>query len=569
MPETARSLTEECNYLRGCVNDLVSLLGLRPMWAGADQSRIAEILADALAQTLRPQFVLVRLFDTHDGPDIEAFRTTARDAPPMRGAVDACANSWFKHQARLGSHSLTCMIDGEELSVVALDLGIRGEFGFVFVGSDRPEFPTSAERLLVNVAASQALIAVQQHWLLQEQKDVAVRLDALVAMRSQELEDATEALRRSEALMAHAERASLTGSFRWHPASDKLEWSAQSRRLFGFEADRQVTSEDFFSRVDPADHDQLRSAGARALLEPIDLDLTFTTMPPGQDPRVLHLVAFPGTHVTERGAYIGTMQDITERVRAEAANRQAEIRMRELRDELSHANRLATLGQFSASITHDVGQPLSSVSANAMAGLNWLKSPTPNLESARRALERILVGVKRAADILDRVKSFSRRNSPCVPINLNELVRDTLALVDADARRRRVAVLMELANELPPIEADRVQIQQVLMNLIVNALDAFDVGWSGSRRVTVSSWCRNGEIGVDVLDTGPGLSEAALPRLFEAFNTTKPTGLGMGLSICRDILADHQGRIWVGSNQPNGAIFSFGIPVGDLVGGPD
>ncbi|MGH6746196.1 sensor histidine kinase [Novosphingobium sp.] len=567
MPEAARSLTEECDYLRGCVNDLVSILGLRPMWAGADQSRIADILADALAQTVRPQFVLVRLFDAYDGPDIEAFRATASDISTLRDSVASSANSWFKHEVRLGSHALTSVIDGNELSIVALDLGIRGEFGFVFVGSDHPEFPSSAERLLVNVAASQALIAVQQHWLLQEQKDVAVRLDALVAMRSQELEDATEALRRSEALMALAEKANLTGSFRWHPASDTLEWSAQSRRLFGFELDRQVTSEDFFSRVDPADRDQLRSAGDRALLEPIDLDLTFTAMPPGHGPRVLHLVAFPGTHVTERGAYIGTMQDITERVRAEAANRQAEIRMRELRDELSHANRLATLGQFSASISHDVSQPLSSVSANAMAGLNWLNAPTPNLDSARRAMERIVGGVKRAADILDRVKSFSRRNAPCVLVDLNDLVRDTVALVDADARRRRVVVSMASIDELPPIEADRVQIQQVLMNLIVNALDAFDEGWLGPRTVTVSSWCRDGEVGVDVLDTGPGLSEAALPRLFEAFNTTKPSGLGMGLSICRDILADHQGRIWAGANQPNGAIFSFGVPVANPVAG--
>ena len=565
MPETARSPSEECDYLRGCINDLVGLLGLRPMWAGADQARIADILADVLHQMLKPEFILVRLFDCHEGPDTEAIRQATNDSEKLPGAVRASADFWFKHEARLGSHSLTSSIGGRQWSIVALDLGTRGEFGFVFVGSGRPSFPTPAERLLVNVAASQALIAVQQHWLLQEQKDVAARLDKLVALRSAELENATEALRRSEALMAHAESASLTGSFRWHPASDTLEWSAQAHSLFGFETDRQITSEDFFGRVDPVDHDQLRRVGARVLLEPIDLDLTFTVMPPHQEPRVIHLIAQPGTHISEQGEYIGTMQDISERVRAETASQHAKIRMRELRDELSHANRLATLGQFSTSISHDVRQPLSSVSANAMAGLNWLNAPSPNLDSARRALERIVSGVKRAADILDRVKSFSRRNSPCVIVDLNELVGDTVALVDADARRRNILIATDLATDLPCLEIDRVQIQQVVMNLIVNALDAFDDTPRDLQEITVTTWLDGSEIGVTVRDTGQGLSDAVLPRLFEAFNTTKATGLGMGLSICRDIIADHQGRIWNDGNGPDGAAFSFCFPIDEVI----
>ncbi|SDA35870.1 His Kinase A (phospho-acceptor) domain-containing protein [Sphingomonas sp. NFR15] len=535
------------------------------MWAGADQTRIADILADVLAQMLLPEFVYVRLFDRHEGPDTEAFRLVAGDGATLKHAIRGSADAWFRHETRLGSHSLTCSIDGRGLSVIALDLGTRGEFGFVFVGSGRPEFPTSAERLLVSVAASQALIAVQQHWLLQEQKDVATRLDGLVAQRSEELETASEALRRSESIMAHAESASLTGSFRWHPVTDTLEWSAQAHRLFGFEADRLITSDDFFDRVDPDDHGQLREAGAKASLDPIDLDLTFTVMPPGQEPRVLRLVAHPGTHVTEQGAYIGTMQDITERVRAESASRVAEARMRELRDELSHANRLATLGQFSAAISHDVRQPLSSVSANAMAGLNWLNASAPNLDSARRALERIVTGVKRAADILDRVKSFSRRNSPCISVDLNDLVSDTVALVDADARRRRILLSTDLAGDLPALQADRVQIQQVLMNLIVNALDAFDESSLDARKVNVPTWLDAEEIGVEVRDTGPGLSAMAIPRLFEAFNTTKAAGLGMGLSICRDIVADHHGRIWTDANEPSGAVFGFSFPTTERV----
>ena len=311
----------------------------------------------------------------------------------------------------------------------------------------------------------------------------------------------------------------------------------------------------------PADYSRLRAVGARALLEPIDIDLVFTVFPPGEQPRVIHLVAHPGTHVSEQGEYIGTMQDITERIRAEAATELAEGRMRELRDELSHANRLATLGQFSASISHDVRQPLSSVSANAVTGLNWLSAPSPNLDFARQALERIIAGVKRAADILDRVKSFSRQNSPCAVVDLNELISDTVALVDADAYRRQISLTTDLAPDLPLLVVDRVQIQQVLMNLVVNALDTFDDAPQGQGSVTVKTWLRAGEVGVEVRDTGPGLAEAALPRLFEAFNTTKATGLGMGLSICRDIIADHDGRIWAESGTPTGAVFTFAVPV--------
>ena len=218
-----RSLSEECDYLRGCINDLVGLLGLRPIWVGADLARVVDMLTDVLAQMLRPDFVFVRLFDCQDGPYAESARAASSHDEEFRSAVRASADAWFKHQTRLGSHSLTCSIEGVDFPVVALDLGMRGEFGFVFVGSSRAGFPTSAERLLLNVASSQALIALQQHWLLQEQKDVATRLDGLVADRSLQLGKATEALRRSESLMAQAERVSLTGSFRWHPVSDTLE----------------------------------------------------------------------------------------------------------------------------------------------------------------------------------------------------------------------------------------------------------------------------------------------------------------------------------------------------------
>lgn len=561
MTHDAQFASQDSDALRSCINDLVGLLSLRSLLEGADLVRVADVIADVVAHILQPDFVFVYLFGNLNEPDCERYRSAPEPGLDAEAAVKVAARSWFESEKRLGIQTIHSDIAGRSFGVAAFDLGARGEFGFLFIGCDREGFPAPTERVLLNVAGSQALIALQHHRLLEDQRSVSARLDALVAQRSLELEMATEALRRREALMAQAEMVSLTGSFRWHPDTDALEWSAQAYALFGVPLDRQMTGEAIFERVHPDDHLALRAVRDRAQNTPIDLDVIFRVLPDGKEARVLHLVAHPATHESERGEYIGTIQDITERVSVEAASKAREIRLRELQDELSHANRLATVGQFSAAISHEVRQPLSSVVATAMAGLNWLNAPTPDLPSARRAFERVMSGSQRAADILERLRGYSRQRTPRGPVDLNALVSETIALVGADARRRRIQLKSELSPDLAPVMVDPVQIQQVVMNLIVNALDALEDDKSLNATVVVRTVEADDEVMVEIRDNGPGVPSEAQPNLFKAFHTTKPAGLGMGLSICQDIVADHAGRIWIADDESTGAVFRFAVPL--------
>jgi PAS domain S-box-containing protein len=253
--------------------------------------------------------------------------------------------------------------------------------------------------------------------------------------------------------------------------------------------------------------------------------------------------------------------DLTERKQAEARIHESERRYRELQSELAHANRVATMGQLSAWIAHDVSQPLAAVLMNGNAGLRWLEADPPNLERARATFERIVRDGGLAAEILDRIRDFVRKTSPRKePVDINEIVSETLALIDAEAKRKGVVVTRHLAATLPVVSADRVQIQQVVLNLIVNAVEAMADSVRPRSLTVVSDTDASGRAVVAVADSGPGLTLEHRDRVFDAFHTTKPNGLGMGLAICRTIIEFHGGSIWVTPNDPRGAVFQFALP---------
>ncbi|MGA2996574.1 ATP-binding protein [Bradyrhizobium sp.] len=235
--------------------------------------------------------------------------------------------------------------------------------------------------------------------------------------------------------------------------------------------------------------------------------------------------------------------DLTERKRAEA--------------ELAHANRVATMGQLSASIAHEVNQPIAATLMNAGTALRWLARQPPNLEEATQAVEHIIKDGKRAADIVSRIRNFSK-NAPAQngDLEINEAILEIMTLARAAASQHGVFVKMQLSEGLPPIVGDRVQLQQVILNLIMNAIEALSEVGEGSRELLISS--SEGESGgvlVAVADSGPGLPHTNPERMFDAFYTTKASGLGMGLSICRSIIQNHGGRLWAMPNQPHGAVF--------------
>ena len=260
---------------------------------------------------------------------------------------------------------------------------------------------------------------------------------------------------------------------------------------------------------------------------------------------------------------VGTDMDITERKRAETDIRESERRYREIEVELAHANRVATMGHLSASIAHEVNQPIAAAITNADAALRWLGAQPPDLEEVRQALGRIVKDGHRAGDVVGRIRDLIRKAPPRKEgLAINEAILEVIALTRSEVVKNGVSVRTQLARSLPLIQADRVQLQQVVLNLIINAVEAMSDVSEGARELLIATCgdASNG-VGVSVRDSGPGLDPLSLEHLFDAFYTTKSSGLGMGLSICRTIIEAHGGRIWASTNEPRGAVFHFTLPL--------
>jgi PAS domain S-box-containing protein len=259
--------------------------------------------------------------------------------------------------------------------------------------------------------------------------------------------------------------------------------------------------------------------------------------------------------------YRGTGADVTAIIRAEASLRTSERRYREVQLELAHANRVATTGQLTASITHEVNQPITAAVTYALAARRWLSAEPPNFREVDDALSLIVKEGNRAGEVVGRIRALIKK-APARKdaVEINEAILEAVALTRTEAANNNVSVRTELAEDLPRIQGDRVQLQQVLLNLIINAIEAMrDVGEEG-RELLVSTRNEPDGVSVEVRDSGPGFAPAALERVFEAFYTTKPDGLGLGLSICRSIIEAHDGRLWANPNVPRGAIFGFIVP---------
>jgi PAS domain S-box-containing protein len=262
------------------------------------------------------------------------------------------------------------------------------------------------------------------------------------------------------------------------------------------------------------------------------------------------------------GRRVSLARDISDRKRAEADARESERRYRETQAELARANRVATMGQLTASIAHEVNQPIGAAVTNANAALRWLSAQRPDLEEVRQALRRIVENGNRASEVIGRIRALIKKAPPRKEgVAINDAILGVVTLIHGEVVKNRVSARTQLAEGLPIIEGDRVQLQQVILNLIVNAIEAMS-GQNEPPRTLLISTEKNQPDGVlvAVRDSGPGPAPETLERLFDPFYTTKADGMGMGLSICHSIIEAHGGRLWASANQSRGAVFQFTLP---------
>ncbi|HEU4890749.1 MAG TPA: PAS domain S-box protein [Vicinamibacterales bacterium] len=369
-----------------------------------------------------------------------------------------------------------------------------------------------------------------------------------------ERKQAEEKLRRSEAFLVEAQLLSQVGSFSWQVATDEITWSEQLYRIFGIDRDAPVTFEVIASRVHPEDLPAFQEQVARSRQDGSDVQLEIRLLMPDRTVKYIHVVAHCREDSGER-EYIGAVQDVTQR-------RHSEDVLAKARSELAHVARVTSLGVLTASIAHEVNQPLAGIMTNAGTCLRMLDADPPNLEGARETVRRTIRDGNRASDVMTRLRAlFSKKDFSLESLDLNEATREVIALSLSDLRRHRVILQSELADDLPFVTGDRIQLQQVILNLLRNASDAMVDVHERPRTLLVKTEPESGNrVRVTVRDVGVGLSPQNLDSLFDAFYTTKSGGMGIGLFVSRSIIERHHGRLWAQPNDGPGATFLFTIP---------
>jgi len=363
------------------------------------------------------------------------------------------------------------------------------------------------------------------------------------------------ALRQSEAFLAKAQRISLTGTFSWRVDNDEIACSEEIYRLLELEPGLTPSFELIFSRVHPDDRATLQALLERQRVQRGDFEHEHRLLLPGAVVRHVHLVAQATREADGALLYIATAQDVTQR-------RLAEETLSRTRAELAHVARVASLGALTASIAHEVNQPLAGIITNASTCLRMLGAQTPNLEGARETARRTIRDGNRAADVIKRLRAlFARHEAVSEPVDLNEAAREVIAMLHNELQRHGVTVLPTLTQALPAVDGDRVQLQQVILNLILNAIDALGEVHDRPRQLRISTGHDlDASIFLAVRDNGAGFAPEDAGRLFDAFFSTKQAGMGIGLWVSRSIIEHHAGRIWATTHDGPGATFLFALP---------
>jgi len=365
---------------------------------------------------------------------------------------------------------------------------------------------------------------------------------------------AQERMLRSEAFLAEAQHLARVGSFSWRVATGEIKCSQQLYRIFEFDPVISVTLDIIGSRYHPEDLRLLDDMIGQAQSAATDLEYEYRLLMPDSSIKFLHLVAHASRDHDGLLEYIGAVQDVTQRHLSEAALAKA-------RSELAKVAGVTSLGILTASIAHEVNQPLSGIMTNVSTCLRMLESDPPNIDGARQTVRRAIRDGSRAADVITRLRTlFGKKEVADELVDLNEATREVITLSLSELQRNQVILQLEFADPLPPVRGDRIQLQQVVLNLLRNASEAMNDVVDTPRCLLIGTETDGSNVRVRVQDSGIGFSSEASGRLFESFYTTKKDGMGIGLSVSRSIIEAHHGKLWATPNDGPGVTFVFSIP---------
>ena len=366
----------------------------------------------------------------------------------------------------------------------------------------------------------------------------------------------THELRREQAYLAEGQSLTHAGSWACNLVTRQIFHSSdENARLYGFDPSQgPIPFDRYYNTILAEDESAIRAKLESAISEGADYDVEFRIRRTDGTIRFLRGI---GHHdpAQEIGEYVGITMDITEQKHAG----QEREKLRQLEADLAHTNRVSTLGEMAASLAHDIKPPIAAAITSANSCIEWLAHEPPNLDRARAAVARIDAYGNRAAEIIDRIRSFYKKSPPQRElVDVNGIIQEMFTLLQGEAIRHSIVMGTELAAELPKITADRVQLQQVFMNLVLNAIEAMK---DSGGELTVKSELQDGQLQFSVSDTGVGLPREKMDQIFSAFFTTKAQGSGMGLAISRSIVESHGGRLWAAANRGRGATFHFTLPI--------
>ena len=714
MAAEPESPTEEIRHLRRCINDLVSVLALPATWTGGAPSQIVGNSLDALVSMLSLDFIYARLRASTAIAFTEMVRVGSTwESKPRAEEVGEKLQPWLENDPQKMSAVVRNLFGKPAITLVPLQLGLHAEIGIIVAGSQRVDFPQQTERLVLNIAANQAAIGLQESSLLSTQKQVASELDLRVAQRTAELAATSEEVRKEIAgrksveerlLQEEAElnrseahkAAILDSSLDCIVAIDHegciTEFNPAAERTFGYHRENVVGKYLADVIVPPSLRERHRAGFARHLATGESrvlgqrIEMTALCADGREIPVELAI-----TRILQDGppSFTGCLRDITDRKRNEAAllethaklarseerwrsvfensaigvalsdldgryiaanpvfqkmlgyteeeleqlrflditveedreanwrlvlelfegkrrqfqiekqyrrkngssvwvrnsvslvtgsegapqfllalsedlteQHKAKLALDKARSDLAHVTRVSTLSALTASIAHEVNQPLSGIVTNASTCLRMLDANPANLEGARETARRTIRDGNRASEVISRLRAlFSKKGGSFEPFDLNEAAKEVIALSVSELQRNRVIVQTDLAHQLPSVLGDRIQIQQVILNLIRNGSDAMSTVADRSRELLIKTENdESGAVRLSIKDTGTGINPDIEEKLFEAFHTTKGDGMGIGLSVSRSIMESHQGRLWAIPNEGPGATFNFSLP---------